>query len=172
MASLDNVPRKEKQFRNFASNSLKLHKHDSDRLLSEIWKFVMDLKESQRKEQQEEKEQQQQQQTKDAVKVQKLAVSEGSVDEKPQREVDLPQTDASRATSDDSLTAKAVKRAMKRVLKQSKDHSLPVKQIRKALKKELGLVKGDKERLKELIQVNASKKTFSLDGKVIRLQAL
>ena len=47
MASLDNVPRKEKPFRNFTSNSLNLRGKNGDATVSEIWSYLKEIREKQ-----------------------------------------------------------------------------------------------------------------------------
>jgi hypothetical protein len=48
MASLGNVPRKEKQFRNFTKNSLRLDKRDAHTIVDEVWQFLQGLRAQQR----------------------------------------------------------------------------------------------------------------------------
>ena len=171
MASLDNVPRKEKQFRNFASNSLHLHARESERLLSEIWKFLMDLKEQQRSNQQAT-------QAKDPSTARDAAdtsnVPETPLNDQTQGLADgvateVPSVGVTGVDGPDSLTTAVVKKAMKRVLKDSKDNSLPLKKLRRTLRQQLGVSSDGKSKLKRLIKANLSKK-YVLDGKVIRLQ--
>lgn len=54
MARLDNVPRKEKQFRNFTANSLNLRgNRNGAAIVDDIWKYLQQLREKQQKEKEE-----------------------------------------------------------------------------------------------------------------------
>jgi hypothetical protein len=59
MVQLDNVPRKEKQFRNFATNSLNFRGNNAKKELDSIWNFLKKQKEKQQKQKEEEQAKQQ-----------------------------------------------------------------------------------------------------------------
>jgi hypothetical protein len=168
MANLDNVPRKEKQFRNFTSNSLNLHKRESEAIVQEIWLYLKQLKDQQVLAKKE---------TADEIERQKLAAVQSTKDD------DLVQNEERNSTSlaivesstpiadvDAKLLAKAVEKAMRRVLKQQQNKSMQMKRLRKAVKKELATAKVGKDKLKELIKTSASTKGFVLESKTVRLQ--
>lgn len=175
MVNLDNVPRKEKPFRNFTSNSLGLRgKNNADTIVAEIWEHLKGLREEQLK-----------------------ARAAAKPPPAPKKEVTkAPQDDSSSCSSSDDedeakkepakaepkpvvehhepkTDAKSVKKAMKKVLKKTKDRSLSVKNLRKAVLQHLGMPKSDKSALKKLVKQNLKdhkKQTFVVDGKKVTLQ--
>ncbi|GKY94617.1 hypothetical protein MPSEU_000427200 [Mayamaea pseudoterrestris] len=173
MASLDNVPRKEKQFRNFAQNSLHLNARESDKLLTEIWMYLIKVKEQQRDAKQaiQDKEHLLNAKTKEtAIQNEDLETFTNSnlSDGDATLGSILPVTDQQHASG--ILTSETVKKAMKSALKESKDNSLTLKKLRKTLRKKLGLSKTGKGQLKRLIKVNLSAKKFVVEDEIIRLQ--
>lgn len=172
MANLDNVPRKEKQFRNFAANSLNLNGSNADkqRLVGEIWTFL-----AKRREEAKEQEQTKQQSTnKPAQKAAQEPTPSPSPSPPPVAESSDKQTGSSEKSgsknakdkADGKLTAKTVKKAMKKALKKEPTKSLTIKALRKLLKTQLEA--SDKDELKKLVKENA-KAHFVLDGKTVRL---
>lgn len=159
MADLDNVPRKEKQFRNFTTNSLNLSNNKGgENIVSGIWNHLKGLREKQLAERAEAQ-----------AKVKKDAETQEpkSEDESIQKKV------ASNDKSTGKLDVKTVKKAMKKVLKKSKDKSMPEKLLRKAVQEHLGLSKDSKSDLKALVKTNAvsSKDSiFEMNGKTITLK--
>ncbi|GAX14967.1 hypothetical protein FisN_12Lu401 [Fistulifera solaris] len=162
MAGLDNVPRKEKQFRNFTTNSLNLSKNKgAENIVSGIWSHLKGLREKQLAERAE---------AQAKVKKGEDLVDTKSVEDDPIEE---------KVTSDDGksskgkLDAKTVKKAMKKVLKKSKDRSMTEKRLRKAVQEHLGLSKDSKSDIKALVKTTvASSKdaVFEVNGKTISLK--
>jgi hypothetical protein len=176
MVSLDNVPRKEKPFRNFAENSLNLASaRDRSQTVNEIWKYLMVLKDQQRQQQpvrharevmvgDGEKQKEKSMQAAESTKLAPTSTGPLAVDQ------DTPQAEIKTDLQADKVTAKRIKKVMKRVLKGSKDNSMPFKKLRQAVRTELGLSRDEKKTLKRLMHQNLSKKTFTLEDKVVRLQ--
>jgi hypothetical protein len=169
MASLDNVPRKEKQFRNFAQNSLHLHSRDSENILTEIWKYLMAVKEQQRDDKQATKDKQL---TANVVNKQSPIheIAEEVSQAKPDDITTTNQAPEQRSNSSDNLTSETVKKAMKCVLKDAKDNVLPIKKLRKTLRKNLGISKSGKDQLKHLVKANLTASKFIVKDKTVRLQ--
>jgi hypothetical protein len=181
LTHLDNVPRKEKQFRNFASNSLNLRGNkNGDSIVGEIWGLLKRLRDEQVK-------------AKAEVAAKVLAKKniakakaaenkessesdsdDSSNDGEKQKEAANTKTKAPVSVSETSETTtdvKSVKKAMKSVLKKSKDHSLTVKHLRKAVGLRLGV--SQKDTLKKFVTKNlesSSKQKFVLKGKIVTLQ--
>lgn len=163
MSALDNVPRKEKQFRNFTTNSLNLSKNKGgESIVSGIWDHLKSLREKQLAERAEAQ-----------AKVKKDAEVLVSDDVKSDDEKDKTVTSNSGASSNGKLDLKTVKKAMKKVLKKSKDKSLSEKLLRKAVQEHLGLSKDSKSDLKALVKSNVTsskKPIFEVNGKVVSLK--
>jgi hypothetical protein len=164
MAGLDNVPRKEKQFRNFTTNSLNLSKNKgAENIVSGIWSHLKGLREKQLAERAEAQ-----------AKVKKdddLVVTKRVEDDSTEKKVASDDNDVQ--SSEGKLDAKTVKKAMKKVLKKSKDRSMTEKFLRKAVQEHLGLSKDSKSDIKALVKTNvASSKdaVFEVKGKTISLK--
>ena len=162
MAGLDNVPRKEKQFRNFTTNSLNLKgQRNADSIVTEIWDFLKDLKAKQLAARAEEE-----------TKA-KEAAEEAKKEKETENTKESVETDP-KVLKGKSVDAKSVKKAMKKVLKKSKDKSLSLKHLRKAVQQHLGAPDSTSSEIKDLVKMNVKstkKQTFVLDGKVVSLKS-
>jgi len=173
IATLSNVPRKEKQFRNFAANSLNLRgKKNGETIVAEIWKYLQ----SRREEQQQHNKAQSKaaDESKDTQTDSKEQVTtEEATSMKPS---DRKLGEAAKISNENGYSQadpKSVKKAMKKVLKKASNHSMSIKRLRKAVQAHLGLPKSSKKSLKGLLRQNlqeAKKQTFVLDGKTVTLQ--
>jgi hypothetical protein len=186
MTHLDNVPRKEKQFRNFTSNSLNLRGNKNrDSIVGEIWGFLKCLRDEQMKakaevaakllakkniakakaaENEESSDSDSDDSSNDGDKQEKAA------DTKTKGPVSASESTETK-TVETKTDAKSVKKAMKKVLKKSKDRSLTVKHLRKAVGVHLGV--SEKDTLKKFVTQNlesSSKQKFVLNGKTVTLQ--
>jgi hypothetical protein len=189
MTHLDNVPRKEKQFRNFTSNSLNLRGNKNrDSIVGEIWGFLKCLRDEQvkvkaeaaakvlakkniakakaaeTKESSSESDSDSDDSSNDGDKKEKNTDTKSkgpvSVSESTETKIEETKTDV-----------KSVKKAMKSVLKKTKDHSLTVKHLRKAVGVHLGV--SEKDTLKKFVKQNlesSSKQKFVVKGKTVTLQ--
>jgi len=158
IVDLDNVPRKEKQFRNFASNSLRLHGRHGDSTLASIWKHIDSIKQETmlRKPPEVEKVKDDTKGTKDINPVTSNAeVTDNSDDGQNDKDI-KPVVDQ-----------KAVQKSMKKALKKAPDCQLKMKDLRKLLLKSSKL---DKMTVKKLmLQVlNENPKKMTLEGKQIK----
>ncbi len=171
MAGLDNIPRKEKQFRNFTSNSLNL-RGKNESIVGEIWNL---LKLEREKRQSEKEQQQQQQQQKDKLENEKqentVEISEGTPESN-----ERPKIEDSKSTSTSSnveeIDPTKVQKAMKKVLKKAPNRSMKLKELRNLLGEKLGLSKGAMKALKKLLETapeSTNKTKVKVDGKMITL---
>lgn len=152
LASLGNAPRKEKQFRNFAANSLGL-RGNNNAIVGDIWNFLKEVKEKQQKERSEV--------SKAATLTEKEEPFKAQAPE--EKEAEKSDKEASNPTK------KEVKKAMKKVLK-ANSNKLKMKELRKKVQTQLALPKSLKGDLKRLIQQTVeTKESFVVEGKVVML---
>lgn len=183
MVNLDNVPRKEKQFRNFTANSLGLRgKSNADSIVAEIWKYLKGLKEAQMKARAESSPQptpktEEAAGSVDTSKATDTANDDSSVisssDDEKKEEPPKAQVTKQHVSDGTKADAKSVKKAMKKVLKKTKGSYLSVKDLRKAVRVHLDMAKSDSDTLKKLVKENlegSKKQTFVVQGKKISLQ--
>ena len=164
ISARDNVPRKEKQFRNFVANSMRISKSTVD----QIWNYLKELKDKQQaaKEAQKLAEESQKKEKEESSKSEKVATdkpkaAEPSESNKPEKE---SPPDAHLPSADE------LKKAMKKILKGEKDKAMPIKSLRKAVCAKYGLEKKGKKQLKKLLKDHLSGKKFVVDGKLVRLK--
>lgn len=171
LTMLENVPRKEKQFRNFTINSLGLKGTNGERIKGEIWACLTKVRdeEKNRKEEEERKRKEQQQKAKE-----KEAVPDSS----PKKTKSV--SESSDGESSKSSTAelklpskKVVVKAMKKVLKKAPNKQLKFKALRKQVQESLALKsdKGGKNMLKKLLEecVKDNSKKIVMVGKTVML---
>ena len=189
LASLDNVPRKEKQFRNFTANSLNLRGKRQSEIVGSLWKYLADKRQQNQQEkqqqQQESKQQQQQESKQQQEKPAPTTLSNNDDDDDKTRNALTTSLDASRPEpvpkEEDSvvaaLTPKSVRKTIRKVLKKAPKKSMKMKKLRLAVQDALGLDPSAKKRLKKMLS-NAlgssssadSKHTiFKVDGKLVSL---
>jgi len=172
IVDLDNVPRKEKQFRNFASNSLRVHGRDGDSILTSIWKHIDGVKqEVVLRKAKEDKE----------LKAKTLieASQEVKSKEEDNREGNNPDSDSDETTDGNSKevnskkstsvdSQKLVKKSMVKTLKKHPNRQIKMKELRKILLKNSAF---DKSTMKKtILQVlTDNPKKMVLDGKIITL---
>jgi hypothetical protein len=170
VSTRDNVPRKEKQFKNFVANSMKIPKHT----VQEIWDFLKQRKEEEQQRQTAAKEQIQKAE-KEQTKIEEV-LTDGdaeSVDSAEAVQADPAETTLKQ--SENAVDVKLpspdeVKKAMKKILKKEKDNAMPLKSLRKAVCSKYGMEKKGKKQMKKLLTDNLSAKKFVVDGKVVRLK--
>mmetsp|Transcript_18830 Transcript_18830/g.35128 ORF Transcript_18830/g.35128 Transcript_18830/m.35128 type:complete len:221 (-) Transcript_18830:810-1472(-) len=163
MAGLDNIPRKEKQFINFTSNSLNL-RGSNKKIVDEIWNCLK--QERERRSAEKEKQQQKEQEQKQLEKQKKQESEKQVVSEKQASEKTSEKVTVKMGGEELSIDLKKVHKATKKVLKKAPNHSMKLKELRKLLGKELGLPKSAKKRLKKVLTSN---KKVKVDGKMISL---
>jgi cell growth-regulating nucleolar protein len=175
MSSLDNIPRKEKQFHNFTANSLSLRANQA--VVGEIWAVLKEernkrqaLKEQQQQQQKEKLEKQREDKEKSQEPKDKQEVE--SSDDDNSQSGENPKSEANES-SEGAVDPKKVKKAMKKALKKAPNRSMKIKALRRVLTDKLGLPKSARKRLKVLLLQEASttskKATIKVDGKTITL---
>jgi hypothetical protein len=179
LSTCDNVPRKEKQFKNFVANSMKIPKHT----VQEIWDILKQRKEEDQQRQSVAKEQIQNtenEQTKseqgptggdaesgdsaEAMSADKAEQGETAVTMGNSREQSENDADVKLPSPDE------IKKVMKKILKKEKGNAMPFKSLRKAVCSKYGVEKKGKKQMKKLLTDNLSGKKFVVDGKVVRLK--
>ena len=187
MVTLDNVPRKEKQFRNFANNSLNLRRGpQAQKILDAIWNHLHQSKEQQQKtaksklpKSKEEKEEQQVSDDKNRpdsssiintnhMSTNNITDNEANAGNNQQLEAGDPQKQNQHHQKDDKDMYKRVKKATKKLLQKAPGKSMKYKSLQKAVRKKIGT---SKEALKELMKqvVAKERKKFLLEGKELKL---
>lgn len=171
IASFENVPRKEKPFRNFASNSLKLYGHDGEAIITSLWKHFSAVRQKQTEKKEESKKSQ---------SCEENNKKSQSVDEEGKNSNDKENSKSLGKSGDEARIKsipdkKAVTKAIKKALKTAPKHELKFKKLRKMIKADfedeslqsnsLGKVEW-KKIIKESIM---SKKRLKLDGKMVTL---
>jgi cell growth-regulating nucleolar protein len=175
MSTLDNCPRKEKQFRNFTANSLSL-RGNSDAVVGEIWAVLNAEREKRRKV----KEQQQLIQKEKQEKQREAKEKEKSQESKDESDDDNSQSSSGECanseaneSSEGAVDPKKVKKAMKKALKKAPNRCMKIKALRRVVTDKLGLPKSARKRLKELLlqegSITSKKATIKVDGKTITL---
>eukprot|EP00980_Cylindrotheca_fusiformis_P022312 scaffold9191_cov114-Cylindrotheca_fusiformis.AAC.7 len=168
MAGLDNIPRKEKQFRNFTGNSLGLRGRN-ETVVGEIWSLLKKERDRRQAEKEKERQRLQDVQTQKKEVENKEGVEEID-DHKVQESSAKDPVEAN--ASNDVIDRKKVAKAMKKALKKAPNRSMKVKALRKQLGDQLGLSKKEKKTLKGLLlQVpkESKKSKMVVDGKTISL---
>ena len=197
VTTLDNIPRKEKQFRNFAMNSLNLGRgSQATQVVDAIWKHLSQQREKQKQEREaaaaaveaskstkkEEKHvpktttNEQFSEREEAKSKHKAAISSDDSDSGVKQEKNTPATTKSDSkittASSKKSTYKAVKKATKKMLKKAPGKSMKLKKLQKQLI-EMKCAGDDcsEEELAGLLKrvVSKESKKFQLDGKNIKI---
>lgn len=167
ISARDNVPRKEKQFRNFVANSMKIPKST----VEQIWNFLKELKDRQQKEAAALKEAETKKADENASK--RKAENTPKADEKMAGTSHKPSSQSTSVVENSNSklpSADQVKKAMKKILKKEEGKAMPVKHLRKAVCAMYGVEKNGKKRMKNLLKEHLSGKKFVVDGKIVRLK--
>lgn len=162
MAGLDNIPRKEKQFRNFTANSLNLRGKNGDTIVGEIWNVLKQERERRQAEKEAQQKADEEQSRKEEEKRTEEQKSRGD-----HEAIEKPSNDKSSI-----VDVKKVKKAMKKELKKAPNRSMKLKELRKLLGEKLGLPKAAKKQLKKLLEDApelSTKTKVKVDGKLIML---
>ena len=163
MAGLDNIPRKEKQFRNFTANSLNLRGTNGDAVVGEIWK-VLNVERERRQTEKENQRRKENENPEPEEKEDEDKATKQSREEKPEAESSRIKTE---------LDPKAIQKAMKKALKQAPNRSMKLKELRRLLGEKLALSKDAKKLLKKIMQDSrsdiAKKSKMKVEGKLIML---
>lgn len=171
LTMLENVPRKEKQFRNFTVNSLRLRGPSGEKIKSDLWGLLVKMREENK------------QRKAECVKINKEKKPTSQKDEFP----DSSEKSISRAISDDEPSCnrngkssalelpseKVVTRAMKKALKKLPNRQLKFKYLRKEVQEILSYraSEGGKKKWKRLLVkcVDSSSNKLVMSGKSVTL---
>lgn len=163
----ENVPRKEKQFRNYVANSLKLR---DTRVVEKIWKHLISVKEATSTA------------TKKTNNLRTDVIKAGEPTQTPVSAVkskceepevcEEVENKKSQNDSNNNLNSKVVAKVMKKLLKKAPNSSMRVKDLRSQVQTRLGTDdrKGVKRLMEEHLQ-GSSKKKFKVEGKIVMLTA-
>ena len=175
IADLDNIPRKPKQFINFAANSLKIRESkNGNPIVMEIWDFLKNKQQETKStvdvpEQADDKKQQDrlEEPTENVVEDHRKSVA---VEEKSSLLNDNSNgsaTETKHQVNDLTIPKlKDVRKAMRRVLKKTTGKSLHMKHLSRKVRELLGIPKEDNKILRKLVRRGASGgKKFVLDDK-------
>lgn len=169
---LDNVPRKEKQFRNFTVNSLRLKGASVERTKDEIWKHISKVREDEKQKKEEAQKNQPAKDTKKDADPTSISDDDKSTKEET-KEGEMSPSSSSPLSSMPS--EKEVTKAVKKALKKAPNKSLKFKALRKTVQESLVIkTKSDsaKKKWKQLLKqcVDANSKKLIVDGKLVSLK--
>lgn len=163
LSTYDNVPRKEKAFRNFASNSLRLRGGNSASIVESIWNHLNSIRQEMIKANENEKKAKEEEQN---------AKKEAQEDAKKDNSTDVSISKANR-TGKKIDTKKTVVKAVKKALKRAPTGKLKMKDLRKLVSDKLE-AKGQKIDKKEfkltLKEVIEGETEIILEGKVVSIK--
>ena len=184
----DNVPRKEKAFRNFASNSLKLYGNEGELIVSSLWKHLSAVrqKQSQKREDEQKKKKESEDDVSKVISDDKKDCNENNVEnetaeekikeelpestEQNPKEIEKIKDSMSSSTKKDEK--KIVLKAIKKALKKAPKHEMKFKEIRQLMKaQKLLRMNLKKDELNDMIKsvVTKGKKNLKMDGKKVTL---
>lgn len=172
LSTLDNVPRKEKQFRNFIANSLRINKT----VVDDIWGHLSGLRE-------EEKKRREAQATANTPKPSNPK-SEPPIDNAVAIDTEKDgdsSVDGEMDSSETEISPKVVAKTIKKALKKAPNRTMKVKELRRVIetkilaKKEKRSAMKEQKRIKSelkrmiLNQINDCSKQMKIEGKLVTL---
>ncbi len=163
LAILENVPRKEKQFRNFTDNSLKLKGPKAETVKSEMWTLLMKVREEGKTEEQ------------STSAVNKVVDPAPGPSTATETKTAISGSDDEQATGVDTEypSEKSVTKAIKKALKKASNKQLKFKALRKQVQSKFAFItdKSGKKKWEKILQncVDANPKHFSVDGELVTL---
>ncbi|KAI2494946.1 hypothetical protein MHU86_19591 [Fragilaria crotonensis] len=183
LASLGNVPRKEKQFRNFAMNSLNLrgghaNSKSSIALLDQVWALLNTMRNAEndvRKKQEAKEKEIHDERKRKEMKEREIGENEAIV-----KEISSDDDDDDDSKNDDAESvkkimpipsSKVVRKAVKKILKKEEKKCIKIKVLRSKLRDVLGIDKSLQKELKKLLQkeLKAQDTKIKVDGKMVQL---
>ncbi len=171
LASLDNVPRKPKQFRNFTANSLNLRGRQANHIVVAMWDHLSMLRDKEQEAKRKEEDEQRR-----IKEEREREENKHSETEEPTKAQEPPENDKKKLTDcngakDLNVSSKKVKKAMKKVLKKAPARSMKLKALRKAVQKHLDCGDSGRVKIKKLIgQELVDSKKIRVEGKFVILQ--
>lgn len=171
MSGLDNVPRQEKKFYNWAANSLNLRGRN-EAIAGEIFNVLKEEREKRQKVKELAKAQQDEQKKKAQEEAASKTSEKSSKDEESDSDDDSDSDKADKKKPETKICPIKVKKAMKKALKKAPNKAMKIKEMRKLLGEQLNIPKSAEKRLKEMVlqAPEISKSKIVVDGKIIKLQ--
>jgi len=177
ISSLDNVPRKEKAFRNFAPNSLKLRGPSGDKIVSDIWNHIssfrqkkMEMKQQAEKDTSGESQVQPDNcQVKDSLVPSSSETSDKSErDQGPSTSISIEKASPKKTSKGKTLKKKNMKKIVTKALKKASKHQLKLKDLKKIVKDR---IKEKKLQIEEDCSVSMMlMETVKSNGKELKLE--
>ncbi|GMI29388.1 hypothetical protein TrRE_jg932 [Triparma retinervis] len=171
LCDCENVPRKEKQFKNFTSNSLRLR--GREREVGMMWDFLSKLRAEKNEVREAEKKKEAEEEEK------KKAMVKKEIEEKEAKEKEEREKNKRKAPSDSTAVAppdssSAAVKVIKKILKSSPSNSLKLKSLRaqshaKLVKKDIYKGEDDDSFKKYLKKIVKGSDKFKLDAKLVTL---
>jgi len=182
ISSFENVPRKEKPFRNFVENSIKLQRRDSDSKIDLIWKHLCEVRQKNQEQKvhklKNEKEQKLVKTGKKPTESKEVLNSTDKYCNRRKKEnfdsieesVCIKNVDSSKKSESKGEKIKLVSKAIKNIVKKAPDQKIEFKELRKKIRSRKKF-HSNKKQLKHLILKGIKKNSnkIKLDGKVVRL---
>mmetsp|Transcript_38355 Transcript_38355/g.43792 ORF Transcript_38355/g.43792 Transcript_38355/m.43792 type:complete len:258 (-) Transcript_38355:76-849(-) len=146
LADMGNVPRKEKQFRNFVANSLNLRggRQQQSNHVNDLWNLLSERR------------------NKEILMEKKKREEEEKILKHKEEEQKL-------SVEKTSLSSKQVRKTARKILKKSSSSSMKMKHLRNKVLETLGLEKSQQKKLKKILQNELGTKKFKIDGKMVKL---
>lgn len=172
LTMVENVPRKEKQFRNFTVNSLRLKGPGGEIVKGEIWTLLVKVREEEKRRKEED--------DKNTNHTEPISQKEDKVPDSSENSKAVSESDDellkinnNKTSATDLPSEKSVTKAMKKALKKSPNKQLKFKALRKQVQESLSFKAGKvgKKEWKKLLQqcVDANSKKLVIHGKTVAL---
>ena len=173
LASLDNVPRKPKQFRNFTANSLNLRGRQATDIVDAMWNHLSMLRDKEQEaKKKDEDEQKRIQEERERAENKSSETEQPSKAQESFKNVEQKSMDCGGA-KDLKVSPKKVKKAMKKVLKKAPGRSMKLKALRKAVQTHLDCGDSGRPKIKKLIgQELVDSNKIKVEGKLVILQGV
>ena len=173
MTTLDNVPRQEKKFYNWAANSLNLRGRN-EVIAGQIFNVLKEEREKRQivKDQVKAQQEEQKKKAQEEAASKAPAPVESSEDDESDSDDDEKKKKADKKKAETKICPIKVKKAMKKALKKAPNKAMKIKEMRKLLEEQLSIPKSAEKRLKEMVlqAPEISKSKIIVDGKIIKLQ--
>lgn len=175
LASLDNVPRKPKQFRNFTANSLNLRGKQATDVVDKLWNHLSQLRDKEQEAKKKEEEEQKRLKEEAENKAKKEVSKESGV-EKPSKVHTLlngaEKVSNGKGAKGHDFSAKKVRKAMKKVLKKAPGRSMKLKELRRAVRTYLECGDSGGPKVKKMIgeELKGENDRIKVEGKLVILR--
>jgi len=160
---LGNAPRKEKQFRNFTSNSLKIRDF---KIVDQMWSHLVKFRDDERAK----REREVNEKKVDDISGKEHKGKEMDTNTKHSLDVDTSKSNVERSESTTcNLDCRKIKKVMKRTLKKVRDNKLKFKDLRRVVREKIAF-EGSREDLKKICLDQIERdKSMEMNGKMTSL---